>query len=370
MKEVLFCKKNLIFTLIYLIFAVGILFFVSNDAFLYKESVAKVIKTHKVGSYKKKSQNMHSEKYKIQELKIKVLNGKYKGQEFDITNDYSTSEVKTMRYVKGDKIFVAFSNDMTVNITGEKRDTIVVGLALFFVYIMILVSGLRGIAFVLASVINVGLLYVALDMYAKGTDIMNICLVLIVLYTVISLTCVIGFNKATPISIFSVFIVVALVGIIYKMVLNNVEPPDYAMLEYVGGPNDLDKIFFMEVLIGCLGAVMDVSVSVSETARVLKQDTPSLSTRAFIKSMREVGADVTGTMINILFYSYFCGSVPMILIQMKNKYKLNYIFRFDLPFELTRFLTGSIGIILTIPVTAFVAWLILFKVVRKRGCEN
>ena len=51
----------------------------------------------------------------------------------------------------------------------------------------------------------------------------------------------------------------------------------------------------------------------------------------------------------------------MILVQMKNKYKFNYICRFDLPFELTRFLTGSIGIVITIPVTAVVAWFVLYR---------
>ena len=115
---------------------------------------------------------------------------------------------------------------------------------------------------------------------------------------------------------------------------------------------------------------MDVAVSVSETSCELLRENKELKTSDYIKSTRELGADVMGTMVNILFYSYFCATVPMILVQMKNKYKLNFIFRFDLPFEVTRFLTGSIGIVLTIPVTAFVSWLVLYKILGKRKCTE
>ncbi|MBD5135850.1 MAG: hypothetical protein HDT39_07795 [Lachnospiraceae bacterium] len=365
MKTVLFNKKNLIFTVLFLCISIIIVIFVYNDEDLYNKTIAEVKHTKNTDKFEQKSPNMKNEKYYTQTLTCKVLNGKYKGKKVYIKNNYSKSEVKTERYEKGDRVFVFLTegngNEISGHVTGLKRDTAVVVVILMFIYAMIIAAGVRGIAFVVSSLINVGLLYVGLDLYAKGTDIMYICYAFIILSVIISLVFISGFGKSTLISIVSVFAVVFITGAIYKTVLAFSEAPDYIMMEYVSSPNDLNKLFFMEILVGCLGAVMDVAVSVSETAFAILKENPNLQVSDFRKSMKELGNDVTGTMINILFYSYFCGTVPMILVQMKNKYKFSYICRFNLPFELTRFLTGSIGIIITIPVTAFIAWFILYR---------
>lgn len=377
MNTVLFNRRNLIFTIIYLLVSTGIVIFVYNDMFLYKRTIAEVKHAKVTDKFEQKSQNMKKEKYYTQTLTVKVLNGEYKGKTLYIKNNYSKSEVKTEKYQKGDRLFISVtevdnSSELTGNVNGLKRDTACAVTVLLFIYAMVIAAGIRGIFFIISSIINVGLLYAGLDLYEKGTDVMNICYAFIILSVVISLFCVSGIRKSTLISIVSVFAVAIIVGILYKVVLSFSEAPDYAMMQYVSSPNDLNKLFFMEILAGCLGAVMDVAVSVSETAFALVNDNPSLSVKDFRKSIRELGSDVTGTMVNILFYSYFCGSVPMILVQMKNKYKFSYICRFDLPFELTRFLTGSIGIIITIPVTAFIAWLVLYYIKalhRKKAAE-
>lgn len=373
MKEIFFCKKNLYFTVIYAIISVCIVIFISNDTFLYKDEIGIVTHGEVTDKIKQKSPNMKTEKYYVQTLNVKILNGKHKGKEVMVENCYSKSEVKTVKYTLGDEVFLKVTDKESMlsgTITGFKRDTVVAAILLIFIYCLVLVAGMRGIAFVAASAVNVAILYLGLDYYAKGTDILPLCYVMVVLFTVVSLVCISGFNKSTIISIASVLLVLILVAVIYKIVLSMSEQPDYIMLEYVSGPNDLNKLFFTEIIMGCLGAVMDVAVSVSETSCELLKENKMLKTADYIKSMRVLGADVMGTMVNILFYAYFCSAVPMILVQMKNKYKLNFIFRFDLPFELTRFLTGSIGIILTIPVTAFVSWLVLYKILEKRKCTE
>lgn len=371
MKTVLFNKKNLIVTVLFLCISIVIVLFVYNDEKLYTKTIAEVKHTKNTDKFEQKSPNMKKEKYYTQTLTCKVLNGEYKGKTVYIKNNYSKSEVKTERYEKKDRIFVSLkgekNGDITGSVTGLKRDVPVTICILMFIYAMIIAAGLRGVAFVASSAINVGLLYAGLDLYAKGTDIMHVCYAFIILSVIVSLLCISGLKKSTLITAVSVFAVVFITGAIYRLVLAFSESPDYIMMEYVSSPNDLNKLFFMEILVGCLGAVMDVAVSVSETAFELKKNNPGLLVSDFRKSMKELGNDVTGTMINILFYSYFCGTVPMILVQMKNKYKFSYICRFNLPFELTRFLTGSIGIIITIPVTAFIAYLVLYRIKIFKG---
>lgn len=355
-------KFIIIFTLIYVIVSVGIVKVVINDAFLYKQTVVKVTSQKKIGSYKQKSQNQKSEKYYTQRIKGIVQNGELKGKKVKLVNDYSKSRVKTDKYVKGDYVFASVSKDDNTpgTVNGMKRDYIVCIIVLIFMYCMIMVSRTKGLLFIISSAVNISILYGALELYSRGTDILMLSYLMVIAFTCITLACISGINRATIISIISVLSVVTLTGIIYKIALMYTDAPDYIMMEYVTGPNDLEKLFFAEILMGCLGAVMDIAVSVSETSCALIKQNANLALTDFKASMKALGQDVMGTMINIMFYSYFCSSVPMVIIQMKNKYKMNYIFRFDLPFELTRFLTGAISIVLTIPVTAFVAWIILY----------
>lgn len=356
-------KNLIIFTVVYFILSLMIVKFVENDFYLYNEPIVKVTSQKKIGSYRQKSQNQKSEKYYTQKIKGVVLNGEHKGEKVKLTNDYTKSRVKTEKYVKGDIIFASLSENEEEmgTVEGMKRDYLICIILLIFIYFMLAVSRIKGILFIISSAINISILYTALDLYSKGTDILPIAYGMVFLFTCFTLFFISGPNKATIISIISVLLVISITGIIYRIVLLNTDAPDYIMMEYVTGPNDLNKLFFVELLMGCLGAVMDIAVSVSETSCELIKQNPALPIKDFKNSMRALGQDVMGTMINILFYSYFCSSVPMVIIQMKNKYKMNYIFRFDLPFELTRFLTGSIGIVLTIPIAAFVAWFILYK---------
>lgn len=362
-------KKLIIFTVIYVLISMGIVQFAIHDSFLYEQTVVKVTSQKKIGSYKQKSQNQKSEKYYTQKITGRVQNGELKGQKVVLTNDYSKSRVKTDKYVKGDYVFAAISDDEDTpgTVNGMKRDYIVCIIILLFIYFMIAVSRTKGVLFIISSVINVAILYGALELYSNGVDILLLSYCMVIAFTCMTLMFISGINRATIISVISVLSVVAITAIIYRVVLLNTDAPDYIMMEYVTSPNDLEKLFFAEILMGCLGAVMDIAVSVSETSCALIKQNANLAISDFKASMRALGQDVMGTMINIMFYSYFCASVPMIIIQMKNKYKMNYIFRFDLPFELTRFLTGSISIVLTIPVTAFVAWLILYHRNNKKN---
>ena len=92
--------------------------------------------------------------------------------------------------------------------------------------------------------------------------------------------------------------------------------------------------------------------------------------KSLIKSVREISYDIMGTMVNVLFFSYISGSIPMFLVKVKNGYSFSSIVRFDIVFELLRFLVGSIGIVLAIPVSGAVAILLHINRLKKNNEEN
>ena len=110
---------------------------------------------------------------------------------------------------------------------------------------------------------------------------------------------------------------------------------------------------------------MDVSVSMSATLNELIVKDPNISYKQLFRSGREVGHDIMGTMTNVLLFTYICGLIPLVLIEMKNGISLITIIKLHIPFEISRFLIGGIGIVISIPISLGVS-ILLFKVLRRK----
>lgn len=115
------------------------------------------------------------------------------------------------------------------------------------------------------------------------------------------------------------------------------------------------KIFLASILVGSLGAVMDIAITITSSLYELYDKNNSIPLTDLRASGKEIGADIMGTMTNVLFFAYVSGSIPMILLYLKNSSKLGYTLSMNLSLELTRALVGSIGIVLTIPISIYTA---------------
>lgn len=151
--------------------------------------------------------------------------------------------------------------------------------------------------------------------------------------------------------------------ILFKLVMLFTDGIDYAMMEYIVSPSDLPEIFMSQMLLGGMGAIMDVSITEAAAMNELVLKDAEISRRDLIISGREVGHDIMGTMINVMLFTYICGSIPLIVLKMNSGVRLYTIISMHMPMELYRFFLGSIGILLTIPISIMVSVLIF----RRQG---
>ena len=112
---------------------------------------------------------------------------------------------------------------------------------------------------------------------------------------------------------------------------------------------------------GSLGAVMDVSISIAAGVAEIEEKTPDIRLKSLTHSIREMGYDIMGTMINVLFFTYISSAIPIVVIKLLNGYTLYHLIHFQLIFEIIRFLMGAIGIVLAIPVAGACSVLLLHK---------
>ena len=106
---------------------------------------------------------------------------------------------------------------------------------------------------------------------------------------------------------------------------------------------------------------MDVAITMNSAVSELVAATEQISIKAVISSMQIIGHDIMGTMVNVLFFSYLSGSFPIIALKVSNNYTFSTIVSVDYIFDIIRFLVGSIGIVLSIPVSGLIAILIFRK---------
>ena len=62
-----------------------------------------------------------------------------------------------------------------------------------------------------------------------------------------------------------------------------------------------------------------------------------------------------GTMINVLLFTFAAGLIPSFIIRMNNDIAFFTNIRLYIPFEISRFLIESIGIVAAIPISIVVA---------------
>ena len=119
-----------------------------------------------------------------------------------------------------------------------------------------------------------------------------------------------------------------------------------------------------ELLIGSIGAVMDVAITISSAMSELIDKNSDISSKALNRSAREIGKDIMSTMSNVLFFTYLCAGLPVFVLAIRNGFTLRNYIASNFSLELSRFLAGSIGIVITIPISAFVSIKIM-----KRGAK-
>lgn len=177
---------------------------------------------------------------------------------------------------------------------------------------------------------------------------------MILLFTMLSLLIGNGVNRRSLLAIVVTLLSIAVTAGIY-LVVRAVSPAlQYQMLEYAVVPDDLSSLFFCETMVGGLGAVMDVAISLISTADELLEQDPHIPYTQLKKSVRAVSDDIMGTMVNVLFFTYICGGLPGMLLMLRNAMTMSFVWEYVLSFEMVRFLVGSIGLVLAVPITQLV----------------
>lgn len=299
-----------------------------------------------------------------QDILLAIDSGEYEGEELFTTNylnAYSNLDLK-----EGSKVIVRLDTDdhgspYVVTLFNHDRSNMLIGLSLIFIILLILIGGKKGIAAVLGLAFTIfSIWYFLIPLIRHGVPAIPAAILLVSVTTFFSLTVLNGFSKKTFVAIIGCIGGVTIAGLIAYIAglltpINgfNMSEAEEIILRASDDGIQISGLLVSGVLIASLGAVMDVAMTIASSISELHQMNPKAPFKTLLKSGMNIGRDAMGTMANTLILAFAGASLNMLLLFRVFDYPYLQIFNSDLmSIEIIQGLSGSIGIVLTVPLVA------------------
>ena len=306
--------------------------------------------------------------FSVQNVTLRIDSGKFKGDIHEIENVLSDHAYYDIIVEEGLSVSLMIEEypdgGYNVYISDYYRINSIIYLLGAFVVLVVLIGGSKGVKSLISLGVTISaVLFVMLPLILKGINPILVSVITAVLVTIVTIVLVAGFNHKSLSAIAGTSIGVIVAGVISYIVgnqasLSGLSAEEATMLMYIpqGIQFNFRHLLFAGIIMGALGAAMDVGISIASAIDEIHKANPRLSARRLFRSGMNVGKDVMGTMVNTLILAYTGTSIPMLLLFMAYETDLSKVFNLDvIATEIVRSLSGSIGLILTIPITAMIA---------------
>ncbi|WP_321298805.1 YibE/F family protein [Marinifilum fragile] len=307
-----------------------------------------------------------------QSLKIKILNGKFKGEELTAFNQL----VGRMEF---DKFFLPKDKTLTVLNLNEDNSQIISAtvvdhyrirleafLLALFVIILVAFAGWTGIKAMLSFMFaGIAIWKLLLPGLLKGFAPIPLSLAIVALLTSVIIFLVAGTNKkglSAFLGAMSGVAVTCIMAILFGTLFNihgAIKPFSETLLYSGYNYLNLTEIFLAGIFISSSGAVMDIAMDISASQAEVYQANKEISRKELRRSGFEVGKAVVGTMTTTLLLAYSGGFSALLMVfiaqgtPMINILNLNYVSG-----EILHTLVGSFGLVLVAPFTAIIgSWI-------------
>ncbi len=296
-----------------------------------------------------------------------VLNGELEGD--TITSDqtiYANYYPQQEPVSVGDKVLV-FANTYTEGMDWSmleyfRSDSILI-LGIVFAAIILIFGRFKGVNTLISLAFTVLAVFaVFVPSVLSGQNIYLWSIITCIYTIVMTMLLINGADKKSFAAGMGCFLGVAIAGIL-TVIMDKVllltgmlnEDTLYLQMVQTQSPIDLKGIIFAAIIIGAMGAIMDVAMDISSSLNELRTNIPDISSARLIKSGFNIGRDVMGTMANTLVLAYIGSSLSTTLLLVA--YNVTFVELMNMELivvELLQALVGSIGMLMAIPMTSFI----------------
>jgi uncharacterized membrane protein len=312
-----------------------------------------------------------------QRCKIKLLGGRFKGQETDGINMLNGSLEQDKLFEEGDRVLVVISYQedeiLSVNMIDHYRLNKEILLVGIFAVLFILFAGKIGVRSLLSFAITVMMIWkVLVPGYLSGYNPVIFGLIIVTVLTITNMVMVYGFDRQALASISGSLLgtaAAAVFGIfftdLYK--IHGAIMPYSESLLYSGHLElSLTKIYTASIFIGSAGAIMDLAVDVATSVHEVVEKKPDITWKEAAISGIHVGRAALGTQTTTLLLAYSGGYIALLMVFMAQGTPIYNILNYKyVSSEILDTMVGSIGLVTVAPFTALTSGLLLTRSIRK-----
>ncbi|MDS0528062.1 YibE/F family protein [Clostridium sp. SHJSY1] len=299
-----------------------------------------------------------------QEVKVRMLSGSKKGEIIDATS--------TSGYLYGAgckenmKVIVSLSiegDNYVASVYSYNRGPIIYIFVGLFMLILWAIGGKRGFKSAIGLIFNfICIVFLFIPMLYKGYSPFLSAVIVGILITIVTMYLIAGFSVKTISSILGTILGVILAGgaatlFGYFAKISGYNVAEVEELVFLSTKTNLSVggILFAGILIASLGAVMDVSISIASTINEIYEKNDKLSSKELFISGINVGRDMMGTMANTLILAFTGGAINTLILIYAYSMKYNQIINmYSIGIEIMQGISGSIGVVLTVPLVSFI----------------
>ncbi len=302
----------------------------------------------------------------VQDVRVEITDGPYAGEQHEFKNYisrlYNTIVKKGTNVIVGVYLDEGEIQDLTVS--SYKRSHVILLLAVIFCALVAWIGKFKGIKSLVSLIFTgVCVIFLMLPLMLSGMPPVLAAIIIVFLSTFVTLWLVAGMNKKSITAIIGTLLgvlIATLIAYIFSDLayLSGGTMQDTEALLYVSETSRLQVkgLLLASILIASLGAVMDVAMSISSAMFEFASVNSNLTAKELIRSGMNVGTDMIGTMTNTLILALAGGSLTTVILIYSATISETQLVNLDvLGTELIQGIAGSIGIVITVPITVLIA---------------
>lgn len=315
-------------------------------------------------------------RYVYQYLKVQPEEGPFKDEVLDAQVSVDISNSKTyFTYHPGDAVKVEIYLKDTGEIDYVSIYTLVrlpylAGIFLLLLLLIAVIGRKKGLKAIIALLVTIGgVFFVILPLIANGADPVFTAVWVCTAITFITMFTVGGLNLkslaaslGTMGGLVSTLVITIITNSLLRVSAVELESVDMLMTSNLGLTIDFNGIVMAAIMVGSVGAMMDVGIDISSSINEIHEVNPFRTKKQLFESGMSVGRDIMGTMANTLILAYTgCSLMLMVNWAVYSESFFDMLNNGYIVVEVVKALCGSIGMVLTIPLTAFFASRLIYK---------
>lgn len=320
---------------------------------------------------------------RTQQVQLEIQEGPLKGKSLNVQNQISDNPAYNVNPVPGDEVIVAITNDAgravpEVNIADFHRVPPLAVLFVLFIAVFLFFGGMKGLKSLIGLAVAMGLVaFVLLPCSLKGIDPLLTAAGICIVATATTMVFVAGFSKKAAAAIMGTAGGVLIAGVSSYIAIQTAHLTGLASeeVQILRGsllhqpPQFFSGLLAASMLIGALGVIMDVAISVASSMQEVSLADRNLTVKQLYATGMNVGRDIMGTMTSTLILAYAGSALPLLML-LSNTPSVKLLNLDLVATEIAAALTGSIGLVCTIPLTAFLGARLFSANVSDAAIEN